>query len=340
MPNTLDKYHTSAALAATVVECAAESGVDAKPIAMACGLDPTSFGQLDKKISVEGFCRLLEALAALTGDQTFGLKAGAAFEMGTTGLLGYGMMNAPTVGDALDLLVEYLHKVDTVTHYTYTKDDTEVILEWTYSPLLIKRDQYVDLAFVIAMAHFKPLLGPDINRIRCEMERPKPSSTKLFKELICNNIYFKSATNALHIPSAALSRENPRADPRLFSVLRMQFQEIHDPHQLNHSPAAVVRGYVAEMLGKNVPTLLEAAALVGMSERTLQRRLTEAGTSLQEILDQCRHELAEKLLLETEYSLSEISAKLGFSASSAFTRSAIRWFGETPSKFRQKKRSK
>ena len=64
------------------------------------------------------------------------------------------------------------------------------------------------------------------------------------------------------------------------------------------------------MLGRQLPTLAGAAAQAGMSERTLQRRLTEEGTSLQEILDQCRRDLAEKLLLETDDS---------------YPRSAINW---------------
>ena len=73
-----------------------------------------------------------------------------------------------------------------------------------------------------------------------------------------------------------------------------------------------------------------------MSPRTLQRRLTDAGTSMQSIVDDCRREMAERLLLETDLTLSSIGYRIGFSAPAAFTRSAIRWFGMTPSEFREK----
>ena len=186
------------------------------------------------------------------------------------------------------------------------------------------------------MAHFKQLFGADFDRVRCEMERPKPTQPKLFKELICNNIYFKCNSNACRFPTDALTRPNPDADARLFSLLRMQIEDIPSPQQSGRDPSPSVRQYVASMLGKKSPTLAGAAAQLGMSERTLQRRLTDEGTSLQEILDECRRELAEKLLMETNLNLSEISERLGFSASSAFTRSAIRWFGVSPSAFRRK----
>lgn len=335
MPHTLDSFQVSAGIAATIIDSAAKHGVDAKPIAFACGLDPNLFGQVDKTLNIDGLCRLLEALSALTGDPAFGLNAGAAFEKGSSGVLGYGMKCAPTAADAVDLLVKYLQNVDTIALYNYSESKTEVRIEWTYSPLLVKRDQYVDLAFVIIMAHFKSLLGPDFERVRCEMERPRPSKLKAFKALICNQIYFNCDANSCNFPVDALSRKNPEADPRLFTILLKQIESAPQNRVTSRDPIVAVQQYIATSLGKTPATLASAAARVGMSERTLQRRLTEAGTTLQEMLDQCRRELAEKLLTESSLSLSEISYRLGFSAPSAFTRSAIRWFGVSPSVFRK-----
>ena len=87
---------TAAGMAASILKCAAERGVDAVPIAYACGLDPTDFNQVNKRVNLPNLCRLLETLAALTSDPYFGLHAGASFEKGSSGVLGYGLMHAPT----------------------------------------------------------------------------------------------------------------------------------------------------------------------------------------------------------------------------------------------------
>jgi AraC-like DNA-binding protein len=79
----------------------------------------------------------------------------------------------------------------------------------------------------------------------------------------------------------------------------------------------------------------EAANYFRVSERTLQRRLAEAGTSINDLRDEARRELAQRLLVETQLSAGEIASRLGYSAPSAFTRSTIRWFGKTPRDYRK-----
>ena len=80
--------------------------------------------------------------------------------------------------------------------------------------------------------------------------------------------------------------------------------------------------------------LSDVAKHFGMSGRTLQRRLSDLGYSYQTIVDESRRQLAEHLLLDTEYALIEIAYMTGFSEQSAFTRAFKRWLGQTPLHFR------
>ena len=149
---------------------------------------------------------------------------------------------------------------------------------------------------------------------------------------------FGAPVNAIILPKELLGRTNPKADARLFAIMSQQMEETAARSADAHDPVAAVRLHVAENLTSDQLTLAHEAERLGMSPRTLQRRLTEAGTSMQAIVDECRKELAGRLLLETGFTLSSIGYKLGFSAPAAFTRSAIRWYGMTPSEFRQKHR--
>ena len=103
-----------------------------------------------------------------------------------------------------------------------------------------------------------------------------------------------------------------------------------DEDELEHK----VRRAVSEKLSEGVPTLTEIATALGMGARTLQRRLSDKDQSFQGLVDLARRELAQQLLLETDYSLAEIAFLTGFSEQSGFTRAFKRWSGQTPRSYR------
>ncbi len=325
----------SAGMAASIMTTAAERGVDAAPIARACGLDPAAFDEVGKRVNLANLCRLLETLAALTGDPYFGLHAGAAFEKGSSGVLGYALMHAPTARHAVDLVRDCFPKFDNSTEYEFRETEDEVRIQWKVSPLIVRRSQYTDLSFAVVIAHFRSILGPGFKRVKAEIESPRPKNSNVYRELIAPNVSFGAKANAFTIPTDELDRINPDADARLFAVLRNQLDGLPDAEARGTDTIQGVRRIIEHALGGPLPTLAALSARMGMSERTLQRRLAEAGSSLHDIIDSSRRDLAEQLLRESDLSLSQISDRLGFSAPSAFTRSASRWFGTSPSKFRR-----
>ncbi len=92
----------------------------------------------------------------------------------------------------------------------------------------------------------------------------------------------------------------------------------------------LLTGYVDEGL-----TIGECADLVGMSDRTLQRRLFEYGTTFNEIHDQTRFDSARRLLLDDSINLSSIAYELGYANPANFTRAFRRWAGVSPRQHRQ-----
>jgi len=330
-----EQFEVAAGLASGISRYAANLGLDADPIARACALDPDRFNNVNERISLDRLCRYMEALALIAGDDVFGLKSISGFEKGASGPFGYGLMNAATVRDFLMFFGRNVSKVSETRLCTLEIGARVAHFEWTYSPLILHRDQYVDLGVAQGFSILRVFLGDDINRIRLELERKKPINTSLHKQLLTQNVTFNAPVNAIIVPADCLGRINPDADPRLFAMMSQQMDAI--PHRSTNAsdPVAAIRFQVSENLASNTPTLASEAERLGMSPRTLQRRLTDAGTSMQAIADECRREMAARLLSETSLTLSSITYKLGFSAPAAFTRSAIRWFGMTPSQYRQ-----
>lgn len=103
-------------------------------------------------------------------------------------------------------------------------------------------------------------------------------------------------------------------------------------------PVEDVAGLVAaELRGRLVggpPDLDAVARSIGLSSRTLQRRLSEAGTSFAGVLDEVRRERARALLAGPHVAMAEIAYLLGYAEQAVFTRAAKRWFGTAPSRAR------
>ena len=83
-------------------------------------------------------------------------------------------------------------------------------------------------------------------------------------------------------------------------------------------------------LGEDRPTIGGIAAIMGMSERSLRRKLTEEGESFRGLLEQARKENCETYMRSKIYTQSDIALMLGFSDHSAYSRAFKKWFGQTP----------
>ena len=101
-----------------------------------------------------------------------------------------------------------------------------------------------------------------------------------------------------------------------------------------HSELGRIASLLATQLTDTLPDKTLIASQLGMSERTLQRRLKEEGTSFQALLDRTRHYLARELLRNTRVPLTDVALQLGFSEPSTFFRAFKKWEGMTPGQFR------
>jgi AraC-like DNA-binding protein len=126
---------------------------------------------------------------------------------------------------------------------------------------------------------------------------------------------------------------------------RLDIPEAHADKLLSERCAATgLRGLVeGQLLSVLCPSgkmqVAEIAAQLGMSERSLRRRLAEEGTSFGEVLDQLRNRLALQYLEDDRVSIKQITWLLGYSEPGAFNHAFTRWTGTSPSKVRDRRTS-
>ena len=126
------------------------------------------------------------------------------------------------------------------------------------------------------------------------------------------------------------------ADPNLLQVLEHYIEDLLSRLPRGQRIEGRLRQYVMKSLKNGPPRLAEAARCLGMSPRTLQRRLKDKGLIFDRVVDETRCQLAESYLESSKLTASEIAYLLGYSELSAFTRAYRRWTGSTPKATRRR----
>jgi AraC-like DNA-binding protein len=330
-----DRYTAASGLASAIGEAVMTYGIDVEPIYAALDIDPTVFQNLTGRVSLDRLCRLLETCALITKDEAFALKSIDLFRPGSSGPYGFGLMSAPTAIDLFRFMASHHSYISEKSYSKLTINEQGAEFAWTFSPLIVKRDQFVDMNMGLITMRLRDVLGTAVDAIEISMERPKPRNIAPFRERLPRRVNFGRRINSLRLPAELFNVENPKADPRLFQLMDLQCTALRPARPDTPDFADELKEFILSRIAESNISLAEAADYFHVSERTLQRRLSESGTSLADLRDDVRRDLAQKLLRETELSAAEIAIRLGYSQASAFTRSTMRWFGITPRDYRK-----
>ncbi len=228
-----------------------------------------------------------------------------------------------------------------------------------FAPLILERAEIdVEEAVGIATMHVRPLATtPAGRRFRTEFlmalsvqqswragGRPQdlidvgfahaaPSDAAhlaRYRATFGERLRFGQAGSWVRFPAALLDAPLAGHDLSVYEALRAPLQALMDQRLRDHDSLHTVRQAVREALPQ-VPDAQAMARQLGCSERTLRRQLHQRGHSYAALVQQCRRELAERLLREGRLPLKQIADAAGFSSSSCFHRAFRRWHGQTPS---------
>jgi AraC-like DNA-binding protein len=323
---------------ATGVAC----GLDAARLYVAGGLDPRLFDQPDIPVLAWQELAVVEALLSGLPDQDpmrLGLETGLRYGVAGLGLFGWAMMTRATLADALTLWERL--PILGVSYSTITAADGPA------GELIFSLDDRVLLDLPPPVHHFlisrgntsitrvlQDLIGAPVVPARAELRLPcppMPEDEQAFRVVFGPDLTFGQDGNRLVYDG------DLRAAPLRFanlSATRSAEQAL--------LAAAVRRGAGGPVLALRVllrdadhppPDLPTAAARLALSERSLRRRLAEAGTSFRREREAALIERARRLMAAGKATIEDVAAELGYADAAAFTRAFRRWTGETPGRF-------
>jgi len=182
----------------------------------------------------------------------------------------------------------------------------------------------------VSPTHFTPL--------EVSFKHPAPASTTAHEAYFGCPVYFEAEMDGLSVSSGALSSPNRLGDDGITRFLLKHLDAELQILDADRGLEEMVQSAIARSLSEGAPKMPDIARRLGMSERTLHRRLAEEGLSFQKIAVDAKRELATGLLSQSGYSIAEIAFLTGFSEQSAFNRAFKRWAGQTPAAYRETKR--
>ena len=179
------------------------------------------------------------------------------------------------------------------------------------------------------------IASPEFNPTAIEFQHDEPDDISEHQRLVRCPIKFGASLNKLSVASTNLSLPIAKADAGLCALLDRHAEELLAKFPPRDSLVDRVRSIIASEFRGGDPSLEHVADQLGLTPRTLQRKLQELGASHNELLEQMRRQLAMQYLREREMAICEVAYLLGFSESSSFHRAFKRWTGLTPKEFRK-----
>jgi AraC-like DNA-binding protein len=180
--------------------------------------------------------------------------------------------------------------------------------------------------------------GVHVRPARVRFRHAAPPDIRLHEAIFGTEIEFRAQEDELYFEQATLELPHATANSALREILESHAQSLLRALPEGPDTAARVRLILSRVIRGGQTELRDVAAGMGLSDRTLQRRLQAEGTSFGALLDQVRKELALRYLSDPQLSMTDAALLLGFSDDRAFHRAFLRWTGMTPGAYRRARR--
>ena len=288
------------------------------------------------RLEVSKEIRILNLAAEELGDELLGFHLGRNFDLREIGLVYYVIASSERLADAIRNAERYSRIINEGIRLHFREDDRTATIALDYLDVDRHSDRHqIEFWLVTVMRICRQItdnrLAPLHLRIR---HRRAPSPTD-FKTFFGTDVEFGAGADEVVFPVPVASLPVVKRDNYLNDLLRRYADEslARRPRQHGHVRLAV-ENTLPQVLPHGKPHASEVARQLGMSTRTLSRKLSTEGVAFADILDQLRSALAQDYLSERELPVSEIAWLLGYSEVSSFTHAFKRWTGKTPRQFR------
>jgi AraC-like DNA-binding protein len=284
-------------------------------------------------------CEVCGALFGLASQErrlkNLSVRLAAETSIGTFELLDYLIVTSETVGEGLRQFARYVVLVAPSLRIDIHDDQDPIRIEWVGAPSLTFGIEY-SVTLVV-----RNLRIETEGRVSFESVsfRHQPDDASEIELVLGCPVRVGAAWSGLSMPRDAWRVPLRRRDPILRRMLESHPRAVPAQLAVTEGLAIGLHRVLTARLARGQPEIDVVARDLGMSSRTLQRRLSQQGLSYQQVLDRVRRETAEKSIADSSLSIGEVAYLVGYSEPAAFHRAFRRWTGTTPQTYRQRLRN-
>ena len=316
-------------------------GLSATELLQRAEVKPYVLNQKSARIPFYQHAALLDLAAKATENGCFGLDLAAnQGDPRDNGLLVYTALSSKTLGEALKVLKRYFHVLNEAIDVSVEFSPHEVTINYHLSDAgLAAPRQAIEFGAANLVRSLRFLTNSRLRPVEVKFRHSRNHEIAKFERFFGCPVRFGTRHNSLTFSRRQLALPLATADKRLHGLLTGYCEEILANREdtspdLRHR----VERIIAKLLCRGEAGTEAVAHELGMSVRTLARRLGELRESFGQILDELRHDLALRYLRDSNLSLSQIAFLLGYSELSAFSHAFRRWTKTTPGEWRTKYR--
>ncbi len=313
-----------------------ELGVDAAAWLAISGLKECDLVDAAAVVPIETFGELVANAIALTGVSGFGVLAGRRLIPGSHGILGLAAAASSHISEAMQIVARFVClRTGVIDIRTQVTNET---LKVHFVPALglgSARNAVTEIS-VVAVKN----IADDLfrGRSRCSevfFEFPEPPHAALARDIFGCTVRYGQRWSGLSFPLAVAEEPAYKHDPLVLAEAMQicvdELKRLGNNKLVSTRLERVILDHLPAL-----PALPACARLLGMSQRTLHRRLLEEETSYREVIESVRHRMALELI-RRKTTVKEVAYSLGYTDIANFRRAFKRWEGVAPSEWGKQK---
>jgi len=325
----------SVTLVRGLIEALKHTDADADALIAAAGIDAALLEDVTARIDEAQYDRLHELALDATDDPALGLHLAERGRLGAFHLIGFLAEHCRTIRDALGVLSRYRRLLSDAPPPVLAEEGDAAILTLHFVEGSARGNRLRAEFGVTAVVRIgQATLGLTEAPLRVEFCHHAPPYADEYTRILQCPVEFGRDAHRIHLRRAILDQPQIHANRDLFHLLESRAASDLASLESTRPLSVRARAVIVEHYDGTRPAMEEVARRLGISERSLRRRLHDEGKSFADVVDDALAELARHLLHDPSLTIQEVADRLGFSEPSAFHRAFKRWTGLTPGQVR------
>ena len=322
---------------AVLLEALAGEGVPASRALDGVGLSEQEVADSATRVSLTQVIACCRNAMGLSPDPMFAYRTGLRFHMPAYGMYGFAMLSSMDFRQTMRFAERYHQLGAPLIDHAFAEAAGDGV--WTITPKPHPRidptlyRHVVELYFGIHTSLHRDVMGPDFAPRELRVTFQPPPDPDGYARALGAPVRFGQPRNQLVFDAGWLDRRPGLGNALTYSQVREICDRLLDELQRCTGVVGSVRQLLLTRLMRDM-SLDDVAGALGVSVRTLRRRLTDKGTSYRQIVDDLRREVAIKYLRDTDMTVEDVAFTLGFNDAANFRRAFRRWTSATPQHFR------